>query len=81
MQGHYSADSRVIYVSAEGKKELKLSIPAVNSYCSAINYIFSLAGTDLVANRINHQDVQQLQEDKSTLRGSATRMELILVFL
>ena len=33
-------------------RELKLLVPAVKSYCSVLNHVFSLAGLDLADNHI-----------------------------
>ena len=49
MQGHCFADSKIfLYLHWD----LKLSVPSVKGFGSALNLIFTLASTNLVANRV-----------------------------
>ena len=50
-------------------KELKLSVPTFMGHRATLNYVFSLAGKNLVANCYYQQDVQYLSEDMSTEKG------------
>ena len=54
MQGHCTACSRVFSVSAKG---VEVTVPAVNDYRAALNYVFTFAGTDLAANKSHQRNV------------------------
>ena len=64
LQGHCSADSRILSLSTKGVEEL---VSAVRGYFAAFNNVFSMAGVDLAASRSTVHHVRLSHQNETFL--------------
>ena len=61
------------------QRELKLSVPAIKGYRAALNHVFTLAGTNLIANKVISRKFYSFKKSCLPKKITPTEWNLSLV--